>query len=142
MDIPDRTWPAPLLVADHLVPILRDAADDALDRACDNGGEWNDEIRRRVLAAARRHELLAVGCLPPIGVAELAQAALDITDPPGEPATIREAADRLGSVGVSWQLIELRDRALALAQEGPPPARAPLGRRAIAWLKERAWRRR
>jgi hypothetical protein len=56
MDDVDRTGTPTFEAPDHLLPRLRAAAEDELERACDNGGEWDEHIRARVLDAARMVE--------------------------------------------------------------------------------------
>jgi hypothetical protein len=81
MDEKDRTCCARLEVPEHLVPILRRTAEEVLERACDAGDEWNDEIRDRVLDAARLVEVFDIGVLAPDRLGELAAWALEWAEP-------------------------------------------------------------
>lgn len=74
-----RTWPECLDVPEHVFARLQATADDELERACDTGGEWDEEKRARVLNAAHTVEALesiGLSALPPAQVAALAERAI------------------------------------------------------------------
>jgi hypothetical protein len=104
----------PLEVPDHLVDWLRLAAEDELERACDNGGEWDDEIRTLVLDAARVVEIFDIGCLGPAKISKLAMRAVHL---------LLDSSTNMGDIPdapttslVCRELIALRDAAHSRAE--------------------------
>jgi hypothetical protein len=123
MDEKDRTCCARLEVPEHLVPILRRTAEEVLERACDAGGEWNDEIRDRVLDAARLVEVFDIAVLAPDRLGELARRTLEWAEPLVTPTTLDDVAAMVGRVGLARELIKLRDDARAIAEARQATAR-------------------
>jgi hypothetical protein len=117
---PNPPGPSALAIPEQLLPVLRRAADDELERACDNGGEWNDEIRVRVLQAARAAEAFDLQALPPAELAGLADRALGLPfeDPIPAPADMEDIADFVALFSQSRELIALRDAAKTQAERG------------------------
>jgi hypothetical protein len=117
MDNPDRTRPTNFEVPDHLLEHLRAAAEDELERACDNGGQWDKHIRTRVLGAARAVEAFDLATLSPGQLAALADRALRLAfeDQIPPPAEMEDVADLIALTGISRELIALRDAASAAA---------------------------
>lgn len=113
MDNADRTHPTPLEIPDHLLPRLRAAAEDELEFACDNGGEWDDHTRAHVLDAARIVETFDLGTLSPAQIAALAGRALELAfeQPIAAPRQMEDIAELVALTGVSRELIRLRDAA-------------------------------
>jgi hypothetical protein len=107
-------------IPEPLLPVLRRAAEDELERACDNGGEWNDEIRARVLQAARSAEVFDLQTLSPAALASLADRALRLPfeDPIAAPTGMEDLADFVALFGQCRDLIVLRDSARAQAGRG------------------------
>ena len=111
MDKTDRTYSTSVEIADHLLPVLRSAAEQRLERACDNAGEWSDEIRAAVLAAAGLVEVFDLGSLAPERIAQLADDALTWAEPPAAmPTTIDAFGDLQRRLTITRDLIELRDQ--------------------------------
>lgn len=110
-------------VPEHLVPILRRTAEEVLERACDAGGEWNDEIRDRVLDAARLVEVFDIAVLAPDRLGELARRTLEWAEPLVTPTTLDDVAAMVGRVGLARELIKLRDDARAIAEARQATAR-------------------
>jgi hypothetical protein len=119
MDNADRTGPSTFDIPDHLLGRLRAAAEDELERACDNGGEWDEHIRARVLDAARAVETFDPATLPASEIAVLADRALHLAfeERVATPRQMEDVADLVALTGVSRELIRLRDDADAV--EGP-----------------------
>jgi hypothetical protein len=111
MDEKDRTGQSWLAIPGEQLALLRRVADEALERACDTGGEWDDEIRARVLDAAQAVTALHGGRLAAGHVARLASHALAWAEPPQLPTTLQQLADVVGWVGDVRALIALRDSA-------------------------------
>lgn len=113
MDNEDRTDPTTLDIPDHLLPRLRAAAEDELERACDNGGEWDEHIRARVLDAAHAVETFDPATLTATEIAVLADRALQLAfeERITAPRQMEDVADLVALTGVSRELIRLRDAA-------------------------------
>lgn len=113
MSTQDGTWPEPLSVPDHLLGRLRAAAEDRLERACDNGGEWNDEIRARVLAAARVVDAFDVAALDAEPVAELAEHAIELEFERhfAAPKSAEDLSAFVARFGICRELMAVRDAA-------------------------------
>jgi hypothetical protein len=108
-------------VPDRLLPVLRHAADEALERACDNGGEWDDEIRTQVLDAARIAAVFDLALLPPAQIAELADYALKWAEPSvSMPNTTEKLGDDVTQLEIARELVKLRDRARQRAEPDLP----------------------
>jgi hypothetical protein len=113
MDNADRTGPTTLDIPDHLLPRLRAAAEDELEFACDNGGEWDEHTRANVLDAVRVVETFDLGTLSPPQIAALADRALELAfeQPIAAPRQMEDVADLVALTGVSRELLRLRDAA-------------------------------
>jgi hypothetical protein len=121
----DRTWPECPDVPEHVFARLQATAEDDLERACDTGGQWNEEIRARVLNAA--HHRRGDGeprslCLAPAHVAALAERAirLPFEDGVSAPKRMEDISNSVALTGMSRELIALRDAATARQQEINP----------------------
>jgi hypothetical protein len=125
MDDADRTAMEPVEVPAHLLPYLREAAEDAFERACDNSGEWDDEIRTRALDAARVVEVFDVDCLTPTQIADLADRALRLPfeEQLKAPESKEDLMALVGLTGRCRELLTLRDAARARASRLNPPER-------------------
>jgi hypothetical protein len=112
MDDSDRTCSTSIEILDQLVAVLRTTADEGLERACDNGGEWDENIRAAVLDAARLVETFDLNNLTPTQIADLANKALKWSEPPESmPTTMEQVGDSFSRLGIARELIKLRDRA-------------------------------
>jgi hypothetical protein len=99
-------------IADLLLPVLRRIADETLERACDNGGDWDDEISARVRGAARMADAFDLAALSPRQIADLADNALRWAEPSQEmPATMDDIGEGFLRLATARELIKLRDRA-------------------------------
>jgi hypothetical protein len=99
-------------IPELLLPVLRRIADETLERACDNGGDWDDEISARVRAAARMAEAFDLAALNPRQIADLADNALRWADPSDAmPATMDDIGEGFLRLATARELIKLRDRA-------------------------------
>jgi hypothetical protein len=118
-DDPKQGSPASA-IPEPLLPVLRRAAEDELERACDTGGEWNDEIRARVLQAARAAEVFDLQTLPPATLARLADRALGLPfeEPIPAPTDLEDLADFVALFGRCRELMVLRDTARDQAVRG------------------------
>jgi hypothetical protein len=107
----DRTG-STVEIPDLLLPVLRRAADDELERACDNMGNWDVEIRARVLAAARLVEVFDLNDLGPQQIADLADYALRYAESShAMPSTMDDVGEGFLQLAIARELIKLRDRA-------------------------------
>ncbi len=85
---------------------------EALRQACDDFAK--PEARAAVIQAVHLHDRFVAGTLTPVQIAELAAGAADWLHPRWPDSV--EDADEVGRLlGVTRQLFELRDRALAVA---------------------------
>jgi hypothetical protein len=109
---PGQTHPIGVEIPEALLPVLRQAADDELERACDNMSNWDAEIRARVLAAARLVEVFDLNDLGPQQIAELADYALTYAEPSQTSlATMDDVGEGFLQLATARELIKLRDRA-------------------------------
>jgi hypothetical protein len=109
---PGRTRSIGVEIPEALLPVLRQAADDELERACDNMSNWDAEIRARVLAAARLVEVFDLNDLSPQQIADLADYALSRAEPSQTtPATMDDVGEGFLRLATARELIKLRDRA-------------------------------
>jgi acyl-homoserine lactone acylase PvdQ len=115
MDNSDRTGPGSGEIPQDLLPLLREAAEDSLERACDNGGEWNAEIRGRVLAAVDLARAFDLRTLTADVLAELADRALAWADPIFVPRTRQEVEECRRRLMVAEALVDFGARARAAA---------------------------
>lgn len=122
------TWPECLDVPEHVFARLQATADDEFERACDTGGEWDEEKRARVLNAAHTVEALeslGLSALPPAQVAALAERAIRLPFEDGvlAPDRMEDISNVVALTGMSRELIKLRDAATAREQEFNRPRR-------------------
>jgi hypothetical protein len=112
MDKKDRTCCGGFEIPDEVLRLLRRAADHGLELACDFG-EWDEDVRARVLHAARMVDVFYLGTPSAFRVVELADNALRWREPPDERATTLEAlGEHFVALGEVRELIKVRDRAL------------------------------
>jgi hypothetical protein len=112
MDISDRIESRDrLAIAGHLVFAFEEWIAELIRQACDGDSPGT---RDAVIKAVHFHDAFATGSLSPAQLAELAEGAAGWMEPkwPSDPAEADEV-ERL--LGVSRELLELRDRALAAA---------------------------
>lgn len=123
MSTPDRTWPEGFDVPEHVAELLRAAAEDELERAWEHRGEWTEEIRARLLNAARVVEVFDIGMLAPAQVAALADRARDLVfeEEVPVPEELEDLNAYVARFGVCRELIVLRDAAIARGEELHPP---------------------
>ncbi len=115
MDEKDRTCCGLFEIPDEVLPLLRRAADYSFELACDYG-DWDDDVRARVLIAARTVDTFYLGTPSALQVAELADNALAWREPPSDrPCTLDALDKHLVALGEVRELIEVRDRALRRA---------------------------
>jgi hypothetical protein len=115
MDISDRIESRDsLAIPEHLVFAFDDWISEIFRRALDTG----DEVEGRAAAtkAVHLHEAFVAGTLTPAQLADLTQSAAHWMEPrwpsdPGDADTVARLLD------VSRELLELRDRALAIASK-------------------------
>lgn len=119
MSTPDRTWPECLDVPSHVMQRLRVAARADLQRACDNGGAWDEEIAQRVLDVASVVLAFDIMSLPPGQVATLAHGAvrLEIEGLLASPSEMQDSDAVITRLAICRELMELRDAALGRAGE-------------------------
>lgn len=99
-------------IPELLLPVLRRIADETLERACDNGGDWDDEISARVRGAARVADAFDLATLNPTQIADLADNALSWGEPSQTmPTTMDDIGEGLLQLATARELIKLRDRA-------------------------------
>jgi hypothetical protein len=109
MDISDRIESRdPLAIPEHLVFAFDEWIAELIRLACDSD---SPETRGAVIKAVRIHDAFAARSLTPVQLAELAEGAARWMEPrwPENPGDAEEV-ERL--LGVSRELLELRDRAL------------------------------
>jgi hypothetical protein len=113
MDEMDRTCCGGFEIPDEVLRLLRRAADHGLELACDFGGDWNEDVRARVLHAARMVDVFHLGTPSAFRVVELADNALGWREPPDERATTLETlGEHFVALDEVRELIKVRDRAL------------------------------
>jgi hypothetical protein len=122
MDISDRIESRdPLAIAGYLVFAFEEWIAELIRQACDGD---SPETRDAVIKAVHFHDAFATRSLTPAQLAELAEGAAGWMEPkwPSDPADADEV-ERL--LGISRELLELRDRALAAGRHarGPRSAR-------------------
>jgi hypothetical protein len=124
MDDQDRTAPTGLIVPipEHLVPTIFEVVERQLEIACD--GTWNDMQRIRVLEAARFWEAFMANTVTAKQIAELAKSAADWIQPRW-PQTTEAVRDVEKLLAETRELLELHDRALAIAREQEAQEPAP-----------------
>jgi hypothetical protein len=99
-------------IPELLLPVLRQAAEDELERACDNMGNWDAEIRARVLAAAGVVEVFDLNDLSPQQIADLAVYARRYAEPSlTTPTTMDGVGEGFLRLATARELIKLRDHA-------------------------------
>lgn len=112
MDDKNRTCCGGFEIPDEVLRLLRRAADHGLELAGDLG-DWKEDVRARVLVAARTVDAFYLGRPSAVQVAELADNALAWREPPTDrPATLEALDKQLVALGEVRELIEVRDRAL------------------------------
>jgi hypothetical protein len=115
MDIPDRIESRDsLVIPEHLVFAFDDWISELFRRALDAGDEV--EGRAAAIKAVHVHDAFVAGTLTPAQLAELTQSAAHWMEPrwpsdPGDADTVARLLD------VSRELLELRDRAQAIASK-------------------------
>ena len=113
MDEKDRTCCGSFEIPYEVLRLLRRAADHGLELACDFGGDWDEDVRARVLHAARTIDVFRLGTPTAFQVAELADNALRWAERPREqPLTLETVGDYFVRLGELRELIKVRDRAL------------------------------
>lgn len=113
MDDSDRICSTPFETSDEELRLLRRAADLGLELTCDFGGDWNADVRARVLNAARMVDVFHLGTPSAFRVVELADNALRWIEPRTDRPTTIEALDaHFAALGERRELINVRDRAL------------------------------
>jgi len=113
MDNTDRTCSTPFEIPDDVLRLLRHAADLGLEKACDFG-DYDDDVRARVLNAARAVDLFYLGTPNARQVAEMADNALMWQEPPKNmPTRIDALTVYFSQLGKLRALIKVRDQALA-----------------------------
>jgi uncharacterized protein YbjT (DUF2867 family) len=112
MDEKNRTCCASFEIPTRCCRLLRRAADHGLELACDFG-DWDEDVRARVLNAARMVDVFYLGTPTAFRVAELADNALRWAERPREqPLTLETLGDYFVGLGELRELIKVRDRAL------------------------------
>lgn len=115
MDISDRIESRDsLVIPEHLVFAFEDWISELFRRALDTSDEV--EGRAAAIKAVHLHEAFVAGTLAPAQLADLAQSAAHWMEPcwpsdPGDADTVARVLD------VSRELLELRDRAQAIANK-------------------------
>ena len=117
MDDLDRTGPGAVEIPDDVLSLLREAAEDSLERACDNGGEWNTEIRETVVAAVDLVRTFDLAALPATALAELADRALAWAEPIFVPRTQQEIEECRRRLAFAEMLVAFGQRMRAAAAE-------------------------
>jgi hypothetical protein len=100
-----------VVIPAHLLPWLRAAADYELELACDTGGEWSEEIRDRVVRAARSIDALEIGLITGHTIEALTGRAITGRDLPFRPADLPEADAHHAHLDAIRELIALRAEA-------------------------------
>ncbi|MCU1675563.1 MAG: hypothetical protein JWM93_321 [Frankiales bacterium] len=114
MDTSDRIESRdPLAIPEHLVFAFEEWIAELIREACDDD---SPETRDAVIKAVHFHDAFGAGSMTPAQLAELAEGAAGWMEPkwPSDPADADEV-ERL--LGVSRELLELRDRVLAVGED-------------------------
>lgn len=113
MDDAERICSTPFEIPDDVLRLLRRAADLGLELACDIGGVWNEDVRARVLNAARMVDVFSLGTPSAFRIVELADNALRWNEPRSDrPTTLDALGEHFVALGEVRELINVRDRAL------------------------------
>jgi hypothetical protein len=101
-------------IPEHLLPAIREVVEYQIENAADQ--EWNEATRDRIVAAVHLWEATVAGTLTAaqtVTVADLAIAWIE----PMWPKNTRAASNVAKLLEEARELIDVRDRALALAHE-------------------------